>query len=480
VLRGSSITILISLLCILAVQAAGQSGQTNEPTPSRPDYANMRQDEDWSYLKDRSRRADRWDPIKYIPLGKRDEWYLSIGGEARPFYERFRNEEWGAEPQDLGGYLLLRYMLHFDLHMGRRARAFVQLKSGIETGRRGGPRPPDEDKLDVNQAFVDVTFGNGTPDDPSRARALTLRAGRQEVSLGSSRLVSYREGPNVRQSFDGLRAIVRAGLWRVDGFALKPVETNTGFFDDAPDHARTFWGVYAVRPLTMVPSGGNIDLYYMGLDRKRARFDQGTGRETRQTVGARLWNKGKAVDYNYELVYQFGAFGRGKIRAWTVASDTGYTFKGLKVRPRLGLKADVTSGDDDPADPDLGTFNPLFPKGAYFGLIASTGPANHRDLHPQLDFQLGGRLSFTADWLFFWRQSLRDGLYGIPSGVLRTGGQSRARFVGHQPGIEGVWSIDWHTTFTVNYARFISGPFLRETPPGKNISYFAAWLTYKF
>jgi hypothetical protein len=24
------------------------------------------------------------------------------------------------------------------------------------------------------------------------------------------------------------------------------------------------------------------------------------------------------------------------------------------------------------------------------------------------------------------------------------------------------------------------GPFLRETPPGRNISYFAVWLTYKF
>ena len=477
--RGSSITILLSLLCVLAVQAAGQTGPANEPPPASPDYRAVRQDEDWSYLKDRSRRADRWDPIKYIALGKKEGWYLSVGGEARPFYERFRNEEWGAEPEDLGGYLLQRYMLHFDLHMGRRARAFFQLKSGVEAGRRGGPRPPDEDKLDVNQAFVDVTFGDVGGDEPGR-RSLTLRAGRQEVYFGSSRLVSYREGPNVRQSFDGLRATVRAGAWRVDGFALKPVETDAGLFDDAPDHARTFWGVYAVRPLPALPAGGNVDLYYMGLDRKRARFDQGTGRETRQTVGARLWNRGRAVDYNYELIYQFGTFGLGDIRAWTVASDTGYTFERLKVRPRVSLKADVTSGDNDPGDPDLGTFNPLFPKGAYFGLIASTGPANHRDLHPQLDFRLGGRLSFTADWLFFWRQSLRDGLYGIPSGVLRTGGQSRARYVGHQPGVEGVLSIDRHTTFTVNYARFISGPFLRETPPGKNIDYFAAWLTYKF
>lgn len=176
----------------------------------------------------------------------------------------------GAEPQDPGGYLPQRYMLHFDLHMGSRARAFVQLKSGVETGRRGCPHPPDEDKLDVKQTFVDVTFGNAAEPD---LRTLMLRAGRQEVYFGSSRLVSYREGPNVRQSFDGLRAILRARGWRVDGFALKPVETDAGIFDDVSDHARTFWGVYAVRPLPTLPKGGNVDLYYMGLDRKRARFD---------------------------------------------------------------------------------------------------------------------------------------------------------------------------------------------------------------
>ncbi len=76
-----------------------------------------------------------------------------------------------------------------------------------------------------------------------------MRIGRQELSFGSSRFVSTREGPNVRQSFDGLRLSLRAGQWTVDGFATKPVETNRGLFDDSANYAQTFWGVYAVRPL---------------------------------------------------------------------------------------------------------------------------------------------------------------------------------------------------------------------------------------
>src|SRR5262249_48825881 len=154
--------------------------------------------------------------------------------------------------QDDSGYLLERYMLHADVHLGETTRFFVQLKSGIETGRLGGPRPPDEDKLDVNQAFVDFKFDLGD------GRSLTVRGGRQEMAFGSSRLVSFREGPNVRQSFDGVRVFALVGAWRVDGFVTKPVETDLGVFDDAPDHTRTFWGVYTTGPFSPLP-GGHVD-----------------------------------------------------------------------------------------------------------------------------------------------------------------------------------------------------------------------------
>lgn len=461
-----------ALFAIVAL-ASVVLGQTS-PVSSSPPYKLLRYEEDWSFLRDPTRRSDFWDPIKYIPLGGKDQWYLSIGGELRPYYEFYRHEEWGAEPRDDNGFLLQRYILHADLHMGQRVRLFGQLKSGIELGRRGGPRPPDEDKLDLHQAFVDVNVGLG------HQRSLTVRAGRQELNYGSARLVTVREGPNMRLSFDGVRAIMLAGAWRVDGFVTKPVETDRGIFDDGPVPGQTFWGVYAVRPLAVLPKKGHIDLYYLGLDRKRARFNQGVGREKRHTIGTRLWNRAPTWDYNFELVYQFGTFGSGDICAWTVASDTGYTFQPTRFQPRIGLKANVTSGDKDPTDQDLETFHPLFPRGAYFGQLVSVGPLNHIDLHPTLDLEFPRGVSLTADWVFYWRQSTRDGVYGIPGNLLRTGQLSRARDIGHQPGIEVRWQIDRHTTFTVNYARFYAGRFLRETPPGHHITYFAAWVTYRF
>ncbi len=53
-------------------------------------------------------------------------------------------------------FFLERYMLHTDWHLGKYVRAFVQLKSGLESFRTGGPRPIDEKKLDFEAAFVEV------------------------------------------------------------------------------------------------------------------------------------------------------------------------------------------------------------------------------------------------------------------------------------------------------------------------------------
>ncbi len=441
--------------------------------PSPPPYQQLRYDEDYSYLRDPTRRTEFWDIIKYVPFNDKGDWYLSTGGEARERYEYFHNSLWGQGPQDSNGYLLQRYMLHADLHLGPYVRFFGQLKSGLENGRTGGPRPTDEDKLDVHQVFLDGVLGFG--DNAS----LTLRGGRQEMAYGSSRLVSVREGPNVRQSFDGLRMILNAGAWRVDGFVTRPVETNPGYFDDGSDRTRAFWGGYAVRPFPVLPEG-NIDLYYLGIRRKEAEFDQGTASELRHSVGMRLWGRTQAWDYNFEFVYQWGNFGSGRIQAWTIASDTGYTIRSMLFTPRIGLKANIASGDRDPTDPDLQTFNALFPRGAYFSEASLIGPANFMDLHPSLELRLTERVTLTTDWDFFWRQSLKDGIYGNAVNLVRSGQGSRARYIGSQPQTQVEWRANRHLTFTAVYAHFLAGPFLKETRPGKDVDYFTAWATYKF
>lgn len=436
-------------------------------------YKHLPYDEDWSFLKDQRKRRDYADRFKYILLGK-DNWYLTIGGEARPFYEYFRNEIWGAEPHDDNGWVLQRYMLHTDFHLGRKFRAFAQIKSGLINNRVGGARPPDLDKLDLHQLFFDYNFWGG------KDKSLMLRAGRQEISFGTSRLVGTREGPNVRQSFDGVRVSSKFRKWLFDAFLVKPVSTEKGIFDNNGQKQQTFGGVYAISPNGFLTRNGKIDLYFFTLDRKSARFNQGTAREIRQSVGTRIWNNVDALDYNFEFVYQFGKFSAGRINAWTAASDTGYTIKKWLFKPRFGLNANRTSGDKDPQDNNLQTFNALYPRGAYFGISSPIGPYNHTDLHGSVLLNIRRNFAINLDWINYWRTSRRDAVYSVAGTILKSGDRSRALFIGREFTVEGSYKFDSHLTLTANISRFQVGKFLRESPPAENTNYYAAWLTYKF
>ncbi|BDV42225.1 alginate export family protein [Geotalea uraniireducens] len=464
---------ILGIALVILVCRPAHSPAATGATADAPPYALNRADEDYRYLRNPANRLDFWDPLKYLPLDGNGSWFLSIGGEARERYEYFNRPNWGQGAED-HGYFLQRYFLHGDLHLGDHARFFTQFQSSLEDGRRGGPRPAiDEDQLDVHQLFLDLAAN--LPGDSS----LTLRSGRQELAYGSQRLISVREGPNVRQSFDGFRLIYRKGDIRIDGFAAKPALTNRHVFDDGPDNTRALWGAYAVLPCPPLAEA-HLDLYYIGLFRRTAGFDQGTARETRHSAGARLWRTALPVDYNFEALYQWGSFGNGDIRAWTVASDTGYTLVSLPLRPRIGLRADIASGDEDPANPDLQTFNPLFPKGAYFSEAGLIGPANFIDLNPCLDLHLTDKATITFDWDFFWRESTRDGLYNNAVALVRSGETSNARYIGSMAQTQLFWNIDRHLSFVAIYGHFFAGRFLKEAGPGNDVDYLTTWLSYKF
>jgi len=457
---------------ILSLGLTLASVAQNSPCPVDPQYRYLRSEEDYSYLKNPACRTDRFDPAKYIPLKSAPEWFASLGGEIREDVEYSSNPRWGQLTQG-PAYSLQRFMVHADLHLGERFRFFTQFKSGLENDREGGPRPIDEDKLDVNQAFLDLTILS------AEKNAITLRTGRQELAFGSRRYVSAREGPNVHQTFDGFRLIVSSSAWTASLLATKPVQTNRGFFDDYPESSQTFWGLYASGPLADIP-GLNLDLYYLGLDRKRARFEQGVGREQRHSAGARLWGKRGFWDEDFEAIYQWGRFGSGGIQAWSVESETGYAFGALGTKPRVALKADVASGDHDPNDNGLQTFNPLFPRGLYHQLVDLNGHVNFLDLDPTLVLHPLTRLSLTADWGFFWHESLRDGLYSVGGFFIRPGTGSSARYIGSQPSLIGEWRIQRHLTAVFIYTHFAPGPFLHQTGPARTVNYGSVWFDFKF
>src|SRR5205823_5863899 len=160
----------------------------------------------------------------------------------------------------------------------------------------------------------------------------------------------------------------------------------------------------------------------------RQEFEYGTGRliDVREGPNLRL---------AFDAARMLTKVGDWSLDAWWAkpVRNNLYTLENLPFQPRPGVRFDVASGDRSAASPNLQTFNPLFPSGAYFNLTGPFGPSNIIDLHPTLDLTLTDKLTFSADWNFFWRQSLEDGVYRLSGALLASGQTSRARYIGSSP-----------------------------------------------
>ena len=452
--RGAASLLLPALFLTTTPAAAQQREAWQAPTLSITRY-----DEDWSDLSDAEKRAHHWTgPLKYIPLG--DDAWLSTGIELRARSENYRDNLWGGADAPDDGYLWLRALPYADLHVGR-VRAFVQPIAAYAAGVAPAAGPVDQTRVDLLQGFGEVDLG-----------PVTLRAGRQMLSLGTERLVGTRYGPNVPLAFDGARADVAIGKAKVSLLAVRPVQARPGTFDDRTSDSKALWGAYGVLP--------GFDLYYLGYRNDLARFGGVSGREERHSFGLRSHGTRGDWHWNVEGVAQFGRFGRDRIAAWTLGTEVGRSFPDAPLKPDATLRFNVVSGDGKPGNGTLGTFNALFPKGKYFGELSPVGPTNIVSLNPRVSATLAKDISASFAGMAYWRYSRADGVYDIPGNLIRASGDSRARFIGKEAEATIAWQATAELELSASLSAFVPGAFIRETSPGKTIAMLGLEANFRF
>lgn len=434
--------------CLLQQPSAGRA----QPLP----FLLTRFDEDYGYLADAAARTEFGDPLKYISLG--DSAYLSLGGEIRERIDSFDAPKFGiGAGSDI--YDLQRLLLSGDLHVGDHLRAFVQVDRADAIGKRAPYGPSDVDRSDLQNAFVDLKGDARFP--------LTLRVGRQELLLDSAqRFISVREGPNVRQSFDGARATWSDTHVRIDAFATRPVQYRAGAFDDKPDPSQRLSGVYG---RFSYDSGQSLDLYAIELDRNHVTFAGVQGDERRQSFGARWAAAASRVDHDFEAVYQTGRFADQHIRAWAVGLTSGYTWAEA-WSPKASLEFDAGSGDRRPGDGRLGTFNPMFPKGAYFDESALTSWANLVLLRASIAIRPVKDLSLSAAVLERWRQTGNDAVYTQPYLPLASTAGNSARRVSEGLQFDAVWRANRYVNVSAQLLHQFAGPAIRQAA-GRDVTF---------
>lgn len=417
------------------------SASANTPPP----YERLRQNENWSAWCLDNPDSD----YSYKCLRPTKDGLLSIGGEGRWRYAVTDGADWQDKTDSSDGAFFQRYVLFTDWRLSPSFRVYTQLYSALSSGLEQGPSPLDENQLSFQQAFFQFS-GN---------ESWQVTMGRQELALGSGRLVDAREGANVRRRYDSLRLVSQVKSWQIDTFVGRPWQTSQGSFDDRLDHNQALWGIYAVSD---DDSWHKFDVYYLGYRNNEARYFQGAGEEFRHTLGTRFWGTSGDLTLNWEAMFQFGRFNEQDIQAWSLAADTSTELK-LYPLNGAGVSANIASGDKNQEDNKLETFNPMFPRGNYFSELALLGPRNFYNIQPYLTFQPYSAVKVTAAVNFYWRLSTKDGVYGPGGNLLNTDSTSNRRYVATEYSLSTTLNLTKATALTLVYGRSVPAALVQQT-----------------
>ena len=407
--------------------------------------------DDFSFLADPASRTDPVDVFKYVPLLMAPGAYATFGLDDRERVEASANALLGFGFKRPQAYDLHRLLFDADLHL-RELRVFVQVGSALEDGRRPGPIPLDVDRLDLQQGFTDCRLA-------AAAGQLVLRAGRQEMSYDEGAIIGLRDGPNVRLSFDGVRASYVDPTYGLDLFAVRPVNVSSGAFDDGDLAGQALYGFHATVTPKTAP-GLAIDAFVFGNTMPAVSLYPTTEAERTATLGTRLRYAGGGFDGSVGAIGQTGDYGGRDVLAYAAHVDAGYTFRDLPAAPGFTLRADVLSGSDDPGHGTVHTFNALYPNVAYSTEATIEAPANLIEpavllfAQPVADL----RVQYILEGL--WRYSTADAFYAAPLVPLIPGNSSTARFVGLEQQISATWRLSEHVAITAAYVHFLAGDFV--------------------
>lgn len=375
--------------------------------------------------------------LKNIPLTDSADYTISFAGEERAvgIYQRYGSYAGqGGKDQVYG---LLRHQVSADLNATRYMRAFAQVVSAQQIGDNFDKpvQARQDNNVDVAQLFVEPHF-------PALSGEFGLRAGRQQVQLGSGQIIAMQPAPNVMLNFDGYRGFYYSPTLRVDLLSLRPVLQENGPWDDGTNKNVALTGAYASL-VGLAGSNYNVmfDPFYIHYKNDEAIFNRVAGEESRDTYGLRGWGKLGRANIDYSFMYQSGDFASKDISAHSLQTVTTLPLSDAQRPWLLGLQADYFTGGSRTAG-KVKTFNPLYAGNQYLTINSSLSASNIIDLSPSLSIPVGEKssLKFYSRW--YWRYSTQDAIYGPGMNALTPSYQTDTRYVGMQPSAEFNWPIN--------------------------------------
>lgn len=356
-----------------------------------------------------------------------------------------------------------------------------------------------DDAVDLRQAWIEL----GNP----KEFPLTLKLGRQILSYGDERLVGAFDWNNIGRTFDAAKLRWESKDAWVELFSASVVVPERGsynqsdFFNGNELHREsTLSGLYAECNALWFQS---TDVYVFHLHENANQLYRQNDRGDTNffTIGTRWKSKpgafaksedgmskdqdGKAVtepgpkpavglDYTGEFAFQTGDVLGQDLTAFAAHADVGYTLNAA-WRPRFAVGYSFATGDDEPGDREIQTFQNLFPTNhKFYGQMDLFAWQNLHDL--EFDFKVSPLRNVTlrADYHAFWLETTEDAWYrasGRPVRPVTATSRAAGNYVGSEIDLLATWNVTKWLQLEGGYSHFFAGDYVKDTGPGDDADF---------
>jgi hypothetical protein len=370
-----------------------------------------------------------------------------------------------------------------------------------------------DDSVDLRQAYLELGDLAVFP--------LTLKVGRQLLSYGDERLIGGVDWNNFGRTFDAVKLRWEEKNWSLDAFASSVVVPTRGQYNHSDlfngmetDRDQVFSGLYFStsalpfqttdlyalhlyensNPRFFPAAIGDTSFVTFGLRIKskpgffgpRAESMRVDGKETIDPKGSTPLPPPKSIgfDYDAEIAFQTGDVRGLDLTAFAAHVGLGYTLD-VPWMPRLGVAYNFGTGDRDPLDGDIETFQNLFPTNhKFYGQMDLFSWQNMHDLEASLKAQPIKSVTFKAEYHAFWLASTDDVWYRA-NGVtavrpLTPAARGASNYAGSEVDLLAQWAVNRFVTLEAGYSHFFAGAYLDDTGPGDDADFGYVMATIAF
>jgi len=367
---------------------------------------------------------------------------VKVGGEYRMRLESEINYDFDSAAPNSDTYLLSRLRVYLDINPNSHLQLFGMFQDA-ETIQQGNAtfKTPDDRKL--YQAFFALkSEGNGLK--------TRVKGGRQELKYGEERLIGASDWSNRGRSFDGLVLGFETDDFWLDLFGSRIHPQGKEL---------QFAGAYA--QWKRFPQGV-LEPYVLYLHGDQSGFQDGN--LSLMTLGARVKGKFKKhFDYGFEGAYQAGKSGGHRVSAFAIHSKLGIQFPAT-FKPRVELEYNFGSGDSNPGEGTVTTFNNLFPTNHNkYGYMDLFSWKNVHDIKVGVSAEPLAFFQPSLDYHLFFLPEPANGVFAANGAQLRPGNPTASHFAGQEIDLLLKFKPSKYFDALVGYSVFFPGTFFSQT-----------------